>query len=250
MNQGILLVEDEKSLSRAVSVKLAKEGYQVHSAESIEQARAFYENSDVQMIICDIGLPDGSGLDFCMEVRNRERENGAAKDTVFLFLTAMDTEMDIINGYEAGGDDYVTKPFSLAVLLSKVNAIMERYGGADGKARNGGASECGRPPIMRSGDIVVDFGENRVKKGGAYLSLTANEQKLLLYFLENPLKVLSKNQILEAVWDVDGSFVDDNTVAVNIRRLREKIEDDPSAPSVLKNIRGLGYVWERECEKQ
>lgn len=242
MSKEILLVEDEKSLSRAVSVKLSKEGYQVHPAGSIEQARALYRSGNMQLVICDIGLPDGSGLDFCMEVRNAERKNGAGKSSVFLFLTAMDTELDIINGYEAGGDDYVTKPFSLAVLLSKVNAIMKRYGSA--------GQEEAYPRLIRSGDIVMDLHENRARKGGEYLNLTANEQKLLLYFLENAMKVLSKNQILEAVWDVDGSFVDDNTVAVNIRRLREKIEDDPSVPSVIKNIRGLGYIWERECEKQ
>lgn len=248
MSKEILLVEDEKSLNRAVSVKLAKEGYQVHSAETIEQARVLYKSGNIQMIICDIGLPDGSGLDFCTEIRDAERGNDTRKSTVFLFLTAMDTEMDIINGYEAGGDDYVTKPFSLAVLLSKVNAIMERYG--SGAQDDAAGEKAAHWHTIRSGDIVMDLHENRARKGGEYLNLTANEQRLLLYFMENPMKVLSKNQILEAVWDVDGSFVDDNTVAVNIRRLREKIEDDPSTPSAIKNIRGLGYIWERECEKQ
>lgn len=95
----------------------------------------------------------------------------------------------------------------------------------------------------------MDTEKNRASKGGEFLSLTANEQKLLTFFMENPMKVLSKKQLLEAIWDIDGNFVDDNTVAVNIRRLREKIEDDPSSPVFIKNIRGLGYIWERECEK-
>ena len=174
-------------------------------------------------------------------------ENGGS--CIFLFLTALDTETDIINGYEAGGDDYVTKPFSLAVLISKVTAIMERYGklsgGSEGDAGVSGEPGC----IIQSGGIVYDSRRNTVMKDGIPLKLTANEQKLLICFLENPMRILSKNQLLEAIWDVEGNFVDDNTVAVNIRRLREKVEEDPSKPALIKNVRGLGYVWERESER-
>ncbi|HIU95208.1 MAG TPA: response regulator transcription factor [Candidatus Copromorpha excrementipullorum] len=282
---GILLVEDDRSLNRAVSLKLAKEGYDVYPAEDLKTGWQLYCDNDIALIICDIGLPDGSGLDFCARVRAADEitGEGLAGSTeparsggcVFLFLTAMDTETDIVNGYDVGGDDYVTKPFSLAVLISKVNAIMSRYGQMVGEGRgpaatgNGGSSSgngraegsssgngwadgigggTGQRGI-RSGDIVFDSDRNMVTKDGKHLQLTANEQKLLLYFLDNPMKVLSKTQLLEAIWDIDGNFVDDNTVAVNIRRLREKIEEDPSKPAVIKNIRGLGYIWERECEK-
>lgn len=134
-------------------------------------------------------------------------------------------------------DDYITKPFSLAVLISKVNVIMKR---------------CSAPKnsnMIRSGSVKLYIDENRAQKNGEYLSLTANEQKLLTYFMQNPMRILSKNQLLEAIWDINGNFVDDNTVAVNIRRLREKIEDDPSKPVIIKNVRGLGYIWEKECEK-
>lgn len=103
--------------------------------------------------------------------------------------------------------------------------------------------------MIRSGSVKLYIDENRAQKNGEYLSLTANEQKLLTYFMQNPMRILSKNQLLEAIWDIDGNFVDDNTVAVNIRRLREKIEDDPSKPVIIKNVRGLGYIWEKECEK-
>ena len=106
-----------------------------------------------------------------------------------------------------------------------------------------------RETVIRSGSIELFSYENRVKKNGQYLTLTANEQKLLSYFMQNPMRILSKNQLLEAIWDIDGNFVDENTLAVNIRRLREKIEDDPSNPVFLKNVRGLGYIWERTCEK-
>lgn len=244
MSGNILLVEDEKSLNRAVSLKLFREGYRVYQAETLAQAQKIYENNDIQLIICDIGLPDGNGLDFCAKVRSVERPGSV----VFLFLTAMDTEEDIVRGYDAGGDDYVTKPFSLAVLVSKVNAIMDRYGCVV-NGTSGGRPAAEAKHIIRSADITMDMDKNRAAKGGEYLSLTNNEQKLLVFFMRNPMKILSKGQLLEAIWDIDGSFVDDNTVAVNIRRLREKIEDDPSSPALIKNVRGLGYIWERECEE-
>ncbi len=229
MTQEILLLEDDNSLNRSVSLKLTKEGYTVHSAYSIEEAKRLYREHTPALIICDIGLPDGSGLDFCSYVRER---SGA----VFLFLTALDGEEDMMAGYEQGADDYITKPFSLNVLISKVHAMMKRYGA---------------PPqnILVSGDITLYLDENRVQKKGGYLTLTAREFSLLAFFMKNPMHVLSRGQLLEAVWDIDGCFVDENTLSVNIRRLREKIEDDPSNPSVLKNVRGLGYIWERNCEK-
>lgn len=230
MNQEILLVEDDASLNRGISLKLSKEGYTVHSADCIQKAQQLFRENHISLIICDIGLPDGSGLDFCTEIRGES-------SVLFLFLTAMDTEIDMINGYEAGADDYITKPFSLMVLISKVHAIMKRRPAEQKKT-------------LVSGDITLHLAENRAQKNGTYLSLTANEQKLLSYFMQNPLHILSKNQLLEALWDADGNFVDENTIAVNIRRLREKIEDDPSSPSYIKNVRGLGYIWERNCEKQ
>ncbi len=230
MNQEILLVEDEDSLNRAISLKLSKEGYTVFAASTIQEATALYAKHSVPLIICDIGLPDGSGLDFCQSIRDNS-------NVMFLFLTAMDAESDIINGYEAGADDYITKPFSLAVLISKVNAVMKRYVTKKGNRR------------IRSGNITWLVDENRTQKNGAYITLTANEQKLLARFMQNPMRILSKNQLLEAIWDMNGSYVDDNTVAVNIRRLREKIEDDPSHPCLIKNVRGLGYIWQKECEK-
>lgn len=241
MSGGILLVEDDMSLRRAVSLKLSKEGYCVYTAGSVREAWDIYDADAVSLIICDIGLPDGSGLEFCEKVRRREKSEKSGDMSLFLFLTALDSETDMINGYEAGCDDYVTKPFSLAVLISKVRAMMSRYGETSYKDK--------AEMLIRSGDVVMYVDKNRAEKRGKCLNLTATEQKILLYFMENPMKVLSKSQLLEAIWDIDGNFIDDNTIAVNIRRLREKIEDDPSSPAVIKNIRGLGYVWERECEK-
>lgn len=224
---NILLIEDEESLNRAISLKLTKEGYTVYSAFCIREAYRLFEEHKPVLIICDITLPDGSGLDFCTQIRKNS-------NVMLLFLTAMDTEIDMINGYEAGADDYITKPFSLAVLISKVNAVMKRHTVSQN--------------IICSGGITLILDENRAKKDGEYLKLTANEQKLLSYFMQNPMRILSRNQLLEAIWDIDGIFVDGNTLAVNIRRLREKIEDDPSNPSIIKNVRGLGYIWERKCQ--
>lgn len=229
MNIEILLLEDDESLRRAVSFKLSREGYSVREAPDLKTGKALCLKHDFSLVICDISLPDGSGLDFCADLR---RES----DILILFLTALDAERDMIKGYEAGADDYITKPFSLAVLVSKVNAMMKRR-----------VPETGEP-VIRSGPIELLPLENRTKKDGQYLALTAREQKLLSCFMQNPLRILSKNQLLAAIWDIDGNFVDENTLAVNIRRLREKIEDDPSNPVLLKNVRGLGYIWEKVCE--
>lgn len=228
MRGDILLVEDDDSLSRAVSLTLTNEGYRVYTAGTAGETRALLLAVDPKLIICDINLPDGNGLDLCAEIR---RES----DVMFLFLTALDGESDIINGYGAGADDYITKPFSMSVLVSKINAIMKRCSTDNN--------------TIVSGDIEYISGENRTKKRGEYLRLTANEQRLLEYFMANPMRILSKSQLLEALWDIDGSFVDDNTLAVNIRRLRSKIEDDPSDPTYIKNVRGLGYIWERSCKR-
>lgn len=230
MDKKILLIEDDESLRRAITLKLSKEGYTLCTAPDLKTGMELYREHRISFIICDISLPDGSGLDFCTAVRQES-------DVVILFLTALDTEADMIKGYNAGADDYMTKPFSLTVLASKVNAMMKRRFPEE------------KASVIRSGQIELLPDENRVKKSGTYLTLSANEQKLLFYFMQNPRRILSKNQLLEAIWDIDGNFVDENTLAVNIRRLREKIEDDPSNPSYLKNVRGLGYIWERTCEK-
>ena len=231
MNKEILLVEDDESLNRAICFKLAGEGYTVYSAADIKEAENKWHMHIVPLVICDIDLPDGNGIDFCVKLRKES-------DVIFLFLTAMDTEEDMIKGYEAGADDYITKPFFLPVLVSKVNAIMQRY------------NDKAKTETITSGTITFLCEENRVKKNGEYINLTAKELKLLSFFMQNPMRILTREQLLEAIWDIDGNFVDENTLAVNIRRLREKIEDDPSLPEVLKNVRGLGYIWDMECERR
>lgn len=227
----ILLVEDEESVNRGIEFTLTKEGYEVETAGSIREAEELLRRRSPQLVICDVNLPDGSGLDLIREIRKTSMVH-------IICLTALDTEMDQVMGYEAGADDYVTKPFSLSVLVLKVNAFFKRF-------RRDGSD----PSLIRSGDMIFHLSEMKAQKGGQEISFTKNEWKMLKLFLEHPRQILSKNQILERLFDADGDFVDENTVAVNIRRLREKIETDSSHPEYIRNVRGLGYLWDCDCRK-
>jgi DNA-binding response OmpR family regulator len=226
----ILLVEDDESLSRGISFKLRREGHEVRTAFTIGQAREAFRNGKVDLLLLDVGLPDGSGFDFCEEIRSKSK-------VFILFLTACDQEADIVTGYDTGADDYITKPFSLMVLLSKINAVQRRIAGTD------------RQNALKSGNIELFPDEMKLTKSGETIELTRNEYRLLKLLMENARKVLTKERILADLWDSDENYVDENTVAVNIRRLREKIEEDPSEPCYILNIRGIGYLWDTECIK-
>lgn len=218
----ILLLEDDVSLNRGITLTLQKAGYQVLSAFTLSEAKKqlALAGEKVSLIICDITLPDGSGLDFGRYVR----ETGS----IFLiYLTALDTEADIVSGYDAGADDYMTKPFSLMVLLSKVNAWMRRIDGMEEQQN-----------VMVCGDIQVNCRDMRVYKCGQELVLSKKELQLLLYLWENAGQIVSKESILAHIWDSDGQFVDENTVTVNISRLKNKLGTDE-----ISNVRGLGYLW-------
>ena len=221
-----MLLEDDENLNRGIVLKLQKEGYQVFSAFQISEAEKLFDENRIDLVISDITLPDGNGLEFCRKIRNKSK-------VFVLFLTAMDSEIDMVNGYDAGADDYITKPFSLMVLVSKVQAFMRRMEGV-----------CGHNRIL-SGNIEVNYGEMRALKrnadGVTPLTLSKKELQIMIYFMENARQILSKEQILEYVWDVDGQFVDDNTVPVNISRLKGKIGND-----YIQNVRGMGYIWTEE----
>ena len=222
---NILLLEDDKSLNRGISFKLKKEGYNVCTAFNIKEAKDVFENNKVDLIISDVGLPDGSGFDFCEEIRK-------ISNVHIIMLTALDQEIDIVAGYDIGADDYITKPFSLIVLISKVNAFMRRIGNT----------------IIEN--IIFDYVENKLTKDKEEILLSKNEGKLLKYLMENSSQTITKEKLMEALWDIDGNFVDENTVAVNIRRLRQKVEDNPSEPEYIKNIRGVGYTFAKRCIKK
>lgn len=234
----ILLLEDDKSLNRGISFKLKKEGFEVETAFYIEEAKNIFENNKIDLIITDIGLPDGSGFDFCEEIRK-------TSNVYIIMLTALDEEFNAVMGYEIGADDYVTKPFSLAILVSKVKAFMKRAGNNE--------KEKTSENILISEDIEFDYGDYTLilnREDTEKVQLTKTEGKLLKLLMENAMNIIQKEQILDILWDMDGNFVDDNTVAVYMRRLRKKVEKDPSEPIFIKNIRGIGYKWNAGCVRK
>lgn len=229
---SILVLEDEDSVNRGIEFSLSREGYEVSSAKCIQEGWELFLAHPFEMIICDINLPDGNGLDFIRKVREKS-------NVYIICLTALDQEFDQVMGYEAGADDYVTKPFSLSVLLLKVNVFFKR-------------TEKKRAELLESGEWSFSIDEMTAKRRDSEenIEFTKNEWKMLKLFLDNPKQILSKNQILQGIFDLDGEFVDENTVAVNIRRLREKIDENPGKPEYIRNVRGLGYIWNKECIKR
>ena len=226
--QKILLLEDDRNLNRGISLKLEKEGYEVSSAFSVKEAEALFDVVKPDLVISDVNLPDKSGLDFCADIRKRSQ-------VYLIFLTALDSEVDMVNAYDLGADDYITKPFSLMVLVSKVHAVMRRVRQENETPRN----------EICSGGLRISYPEMKAYREGETLSLSKKELQLLLYFMEHAGQILSKEQILEYVWDVDGQFVDDNTVPVNISRLKRKIGE-----GYIQNVRGMGYLWIQESVKE
>ena len=234
----ILLLEDDKSLNRGISFKLKKEGFEVETAFCIGEAKNIFDNNKIDLIITDIGLPDGSGFDFCEEIRK-------ISNVYIIMLTALNEEFNAVMGYEIGADDYVTKPFSLAILVSKVKAFMKRAGNDE--------KEKTSENILISEDIEFDYGDYTLilnREDTEKVQLTKTEGKLLKLLMENAMNIIQKEQILDILWDMDGNFVDDNTVAVYMRRLRKKVEKDPSEPIFIKNIRGIGYKWNAGCVRK
>lgn len=219
----ILLVEDDSTLAMGIEYTLKNEGYDIEIANTYKAAINKVENNPYDLLILDVGLPDGNGFDICRNVRK-------TKSTPIIFLTAEDEEVNIVMGLDIGGDDYITKPFRIRELLSRIKAILRRTNSIENK-------------IIISGDIRINLIENKVYNGDELLWLTPSEYKLLVIFMTNSKIALTRNRILEDLWDIDGDFIDDNTLSVYIRRLREKIELDSSNPEYIKTIRGVGYIW-------
>ncbi|MBU5306516.1 response regulator transcription factor [Clostridioides mangenotii] len=223
--KSILLLEDDENLNRGISLRLEKEGYKVHSNFGVREAIECFNSQDIDLIISDITLGDGNGIDFCRDIRKQS-------DVYIIFLTALNQEIDIVNGYDIGGDDYITKPFSLMVLMSKVNALMRRI---DSPEKLNIVSE----------DIRVSYKDMKVFRNDDEIQLSKTELQLLIYLMENAKQIVSKELILSHVWDNEGLYVDDNTVSVNISRLRNKIGADN-----IQNVRGMGYIWVKGSTKE
>ena len=221
----ILIIEDDLSLINGLSFAIKKQGYKLDIARTSREADEIWSDGKYDLVILDVSLPDGSGFDLCRKIRQTSK-------VPIIFLTAADEETDIIMGLDIGADDYITKPFKLAVLLSRINAILRRsndFNTADTE--------------LNSNGIRVELLKNKVYKNNTPIELTANEYKLLCMFMENPDIVLSADRILSKLWDCDENYVDNNTLTVYIRRLRAKIEDNPSEPKMIVTVRGMGYKW-------
>ena len=221
----IFFVEDDLSLINGLSFAIKKQGYEIDVARTSLEAEQLWMNGKYDLVILDVSLPDGSGYDICPKIRKVSK-------VPIMFLTAADEETDIIMGLDIGGDDYITKPFKLAVFLSRVNALLRR-------SENFNQMET----ELSSNGITIQRLKGEVYKNGKQIDLTASEYKLLCLFMENPDMILSPEQILSRLWDCDEKYIDTNTLTVYIRRLRKKIEDDPADPHSIVTVRGMGYKW-------
>ncbi len=223
----IFLLEDDDAIAMGLSYSLENEGYTVTVAKSVSQALEIINKKNFLMYLLDLTLPDGSGYSVCKRIK----EIG---DFPVIFLTAYDDEVNVVMGFELGADDYITKPFRLKELLVRIKSVFRRYNNDSGDGK------------IKVKDLVVNTNEAKVYKNGNEIVLTAMEYRLLLILLNNRGCVLSRTQLLENIWDVAGDFVEDNTLTVYIKRLRDKIEENPTEPEYIKTIRGLGYIIENE----
>ena len=217
---NIFLLEDDKILSKGISIALKKEEHSVVTTYGYLEALQKYQNGKYDLFLLDINLPDGSGLEFCRKVRQ-------TSETPILFLTANDTEQDMLEGFGVGCDDYIPKPFSIEVLRKKVQAVLKRTGGGHSR--------------IRYRDLEVDTDKCLVLLKGEEVHLTSTEYKLLGCLIENKGRIVTKAMLLEQLWDIDGNFVDENTVRVNIKRLRQKLSDDKQ--EYIVTVFGMGYTF-------
>ncbi|HEY9061181.1 MAG TPA: response regulator transcription factor [Pseudobacteroides sp.] len=224
---NVMLVEDDKALALGMEYALKKEGFNVSIAGTIKEAQRLLDNS-TELVLLDVSLPDGSGYDFCMELR-------AKSNVPVIFITALDSEANVVFGLDIGGDDYITKPVRISEMLSRIKAVMRRRSDQHKNELTN---------IIVSGNISIEPLKCKVMMDGAEVNLTAAEYKLLLLLVENKERVLERNQIIEKLWDIDGSFIDHNTLNVYVKRLREKIESE--SKKHIETLRGIGYMWKDE----
>ncbi|GIP03361.1 DNA-binding response regulator [Paenibacillus lautus] len=225
MDMKFLLVEDDKTIASGLEYSLQQERYSTVICHDVASAKQVLAEDIDQFALClfDLQLPDGSGYELCKMVKER-------RDIPVIFLTVIDDEVNVVMGLDMGADDYITKPFRVRELLSRIKSVLRRY-----------QKPSQVNSIMDIDDIRINTLEGKVFKNGAEIALTALEYRLLLIFGNHIGQVLSRNQLLEQIWDVAGDFVNDNTLTVYIKRLREKLEDDPGHPTLIKTVRGLGY---------
>ena len=224
--RNILMVEDNSTIAVAVKSAVEQESFNLDIASDLNQAREIVSTKVYDLILLDVMLPDGNGYEFLKDLRKHD------EDTPVIFLSACDEEVNIVMGLDIGADDYITKPFRVRELIYRINAILRRKGKIQDNKK-----------IIKFKNISIHTLEARVFKNDEEIILTSAEYKLLLILIQNKNVVLTRAQILEKLWDVTYDFVNDNTLSVYIKRLREKIEEDSSKPEYILTVRGVGYKW-------
>ena len=219
--QTILVVEDDYELNQSITYMLEQEQYAVQTAHSVREARMAYDKKEPDLILLDVNLPDGEGFRFCKWVKEK-------KDIPVLFLTARDLEEEALKGYELGAEDYVMKPFSMKILLKKIRVVLKLVSEEPDN-------------LFDDGYLKIDLAKAKVEAAGKECAITPTEFKLLQEFLAHKGQLLTYQVLLERLWDIDGQFVDKHTLAVNINRLRGKIED--TEHKYISNVYGMGYQW-------
>ncbi|WP_350343356.1 response regulator transcription factor [Proteinivorax tanatarense] len=222
---NVLLVEDDTTLAEGIRHALEREMFQVYIASDLAEARKAFDEECFDLILLDVMLPDGSGYDYCKEIRGKS-------SIPIIFLTACDEEVNVVLGLDIGGDDYIAKPFRVRELVSRIKAVLRR------KSEDESTS-------VKFGSLEVDLIKGSISKHGEKIELTPIEWRLVKIFINNSNQVLTRTVILDKLWDQSGEFVDDNTLSVYIRRIRGKLEDRPSEPEYIQTVRGVGYKWNK-----
>lgn len=224
----VLIVEDDAMIASGLEYAMLQEGFEVIMVASVREAMEQIKDPSLSLLLLDLSLPDGTGYTICEEAKK-------LRDVPVIFLTAVEDEGNVVKGLDMGADDYITKPFRIRELISRIKSVLRRYG----------KSETVQS-IVTIQTITIYLNEAKVLKAQEEILLTAMEYRLLLTLVQHAGQVLSRNQLLEGIWDISGEFVNDNTLTVYIKRLREKLEEDPANPKIIKTVRGLGYVLEKE----
>ncbi len=222
----ILVIEDDEMMNAGICFNIQKAGHEPVSVMDLSSAEPFVKQQNIDLILLDVNLPDGNGFEFAKKIKDYNQKP-------LIFLTAHELDDEVIKGFELGADDYITKPFNIRVAMKRITAVLRR-------------TEGNKSAIYSCGNIYIDFDSHTVKKMGEPLHLTPTEYKLLCVFVKNPNIALTRNLLLEKLWDNEGNFVDEHTLTINISRLKNKIADEKY--TYIKTIYGMGYQWIGEAD--